>query len=52
MKRKLAAVMVAEMVDYSRRMNVDETGTLATLKACRTEVIEPRWHTRVAAWLS
>ncbi len=33
--RKLAAIMFADVVDFSRLMGVDEAGTLATLKAHR-----------------
>ena len=40
-QRRLAAIMVVDMVAYSRRMNADEAGTLALLQACRKEFIEP-----------
>jgi adenylate cyclase len=40
-QRRLAAVLAADMVGYSRLMEVDETGTLARLKAHRIELIEP-----------
>src|SRR5215467_12660714 len=39
--RKLAAILAADVVGYSRLMEVDEEGTLADLKACRRELIEP-----------
>ena len=39
--RRLAAIMVADVVGYSRLMEADETGTLATLKERRKGVLEP-----------
>ena len=35
MERKLAAILAANVVGYSRLMGEDETGTLSTLKATR-----------------
>ncbi len=40
-QRKLAAILVADVVGYSRLMGEDEEGTLATLTAHLTELIEP-----------
>jgi TolB-like protein/class 3 adenylate cyclase/Tfp pilus assembly protein PilF len=40
-ERHLAAIVAADVVGYSRLMGVDEKGTLATLKAHRTELIDP-----------
>jgi len=40
-KRRLAAVLAADVVGYSRLMEQDEAGTLATLKARRRAVVEP-----------
>ena len=40
-ERRLAAVLAADMVGYSRLMEVDETGTLAGLKTHRIELIDP-----------
>src|SRR5207248_11046091 len=40
-ERRLAAVVAADMVGYSRLMEVDETGTLARLKTHRVELIDP-----------
>ncbi len=40
-QRKLAAVLAADVVGYSRLMGRDESGTLARLKAHRTERLEP-----------
>lgn len=41
MSRRLAAILVADMVGYSRLISVDEIGTLARLKALRHEIIDP-----------
>jgi adenylate cyclase len=40
-QRRLAAVLAADMVGYSRLMEVDEAGTLARLKTHRIELIDP-----------
>ncbi len=40
-ERRLAAILAADMVGYSRLMEADETGTLAALKAHRAELIDP-----------
>jgi TolB-like protein/class 3 adenylate cyclase len=40
-QRRLAAILAADVVGYSRLMEADEAGTLATLKARRREVLEP-----------
>ena len=50
MERRLAAILVADVVGYSRLMGEDEAGTLARLKECRREVIDPtiaEYHGRV-----
>jgi adenylate cyclase len=41
MERRLAAIMAADVVGYSRLMETDEAGTLDTLKARRRAVLEP-----------
>ena len=41
-ERKLAAILAADMADYSRLMGADEEGTLARLKAIRQELIDPK----------
>ena len=41
MEHKLAAVLAADMVGYSRLMEVDERGTLARLRTHRIELIDP-----------
>jgi adenylate cyclase len=40
-ERRLAAILAADMVGYSRLMEADETGTLARLKTHRIELIDP-----------
>ena len=41
MKRRLAAILVADMVGYSRLMGADEEGTIVRLRALRAELIDP-----------
>ncbi len=40
-QRRLAAIVSADVVGYSRLMGTDEVGTLAALRAHRTELIDP-----------
>jgi adenylate cyclase len=40
MERRLTAILAADVVGYSRLMGNDEAGTLAALKAMRTELID------------
>jgi class 3 adenylate cyclase len=40
-ERKLAAILAADVVGYSRLMGNDEAGTLSALKACRRDVYDP-----------
>jgi adenylate cyclase len=40
-ERQLAAVVAADIAGYSRLMGADEEGTLAQLKVCRRELIDP-----------
>src|SRR5262249_1866730 len=40
-QRRLAAIVSADVVGYSRLMGRDESGTLASLKALRQEVVDP-----------
>src|SRR5208337_5622092 len=40
-QRRLAAILAADVVGYSRLMSVDEMGTLTSLKAHRRELIDP-----------
>jgi adenylate cyclase len=39
-ERRLAAILAADVVGYSRLMCADEEGTLATLRACRREFLD------------
>ncbi|MEM7226496.1 MAG: adenylate/guanylate cyclase domain-containing protein [Pseudomonadota bacterium] len=41
MERHLAAILAADLVGYSALMGADEAGTLARVKACEAEVVEP-----------
>jgi len=41
MTRRLAAIMAADVVGYSGLMERDESGTLATLKTHRAELVDP-----------
>ncbi|MBW8056336.1 MAG: adenylate/guanylate cyclase domain-containing protein, partial [Nitrospira sp.] len=41
MERRLAAILAADVVGYSRLMSNDEEGTLVRLKAHRDEVADP-----------
>lgn len=40
-KRRLAAILAADMVGYSRMMTADESGTLAALQSCRGTILDP-----------
>jgi len=49
-ERRLAAILAADVVGYSRLMERDEAGTLATLKSRRTDILQPmvsKHHGRV-----
>jgi class 3 adenylate cyclase len=49
-RRRLAAILAADVVGYSRMMQADEAGTLAALKARRTEILQPvvsKFHGRI-----
>ncbi|OHV72674.1 adenylate/guanylate cyclase domain-containing protein [Ensifer sp. LCM 4579] len=41
-QRRLAAIVAADVVGYSKMMGRDETGTLARLKALRAEFLHPK----------
>jgi adenylate cyclase len=41
-ERRLAAILAADVAGYSRLMGIDEEGTLAALKACRRELVDPK----------
>ena len=40
-ERRLAAILAADVVSYSRLMGADEVGTLVTLKTLRHDVVDP-----------
>src|SRR5215469_6772893 len=53
-QRRLAAILAADVVGYSRLMQADETGTLARLKGRRSEVLKPiveRHHGRIVKYI-
>ena len=41
-QRRLAAILAADVVGYSRLMEADEEGTRARLRSLHAEVIDPR----------
>src|SRR4051794_27562816 len=41
MERRLAAILAADVVGYSRLIGLDEEGTLAALRTLRRELIDP-----------
>ena len=41
MQRRLAAILAADVVGYSRLMGTDEVGTLTSLKSHRRELVDP-----------
>jgi class 3 adenylate cyclase len=41
MQRRLAAILAADVVGYSRLMGRDEAGTLLALKARRKDILQP-----------
>ena len=41
MERRLAAILAADVVGYTRLMGADEAGTLERLKAIRTTLVQP-----------
>jgi hypothetical protein len=40
-QRRLAAILAADVVGYSRLMEIDEAGTLVRLKLLRREIVDP-----------
>ncbi len=49
-KRRLTAILAADVVGYTRLMGADEAGTLHRVTVLRSEIIEPliaRHHGRV-----
>src|SRR6516165_5436135 len=52
--RRLAAILAADVVGYSRLMKQDEVGTLAALKSRRAEILQPlvaKYHGRVVKFM-
>ena len=41
-ERRLTAILAADIAGYSRLMGADEEGTLAQLKTCRRELVDPK----------
>lgn len=41
-ERRLAAILAADVVGYSKMMGEDEAGTLSLIRALRTDLIEPK----------
>ncbi len=41
MERRLAAILAADVVSYSRLMGADEVGTLARLEGLKAEILDP-----------
>ncbi len=52
MERRLAAILVADVVGYSRLLRADEAGTLAALQAARKDILDPLIDSTAAAWSS
>ena len=50
MERRLAAVLVADVVGYSRLMGADQASALATLKAHRAEFIDAKITEHKGRW--
>ncbi len=42
MERRLAAIMSADVVGYSRLIRADEEGTIVALKTLRSDLIDPK----------
>jgi hypothetical protein len=49
--RRLAAILAADVVGYSRLMGADQEGTLERLKALRYELLDPKTPVIAAASL-
>jgi class 3 adenylate cyclase len=48
-ERRLAAILAADVVEYSRLMEADEEGTFERLKALRRELLDPKFPNIAAA---
>jgi adenylate cyclase len=51
-ERRLAAILDADVVGYSRLMGQDEAGTLARLRAHRRELIDPKIAEHKHPWIT
>ena len=51
-QRKLAAIVAADVVGYSRLMGRDESGTVARLRKNRSEQLAPVVTTTEGVWSS
>ena len=49
MQRRLAAILAADVVGYSRLMGTDEIGTITSLKSHRRELVDQVSRNTVAA---
>jgi adenylate cyclase len=48
--RKIAAILVSDVVGYSRLAGADEDRTLARLRALRSDLIDPTVALHMVAW--
>jgi class 3 adenylate cyclase len=48
-KRRLSAILVADVVGYSRLVEADESGTLAAIKELRDTLLRPCWPSTTVA---
>ena len=51
-QRKLAAIIAADVVGYSRLMGRDESGTLARLLRTALNALNPCWQNTEGVWSS
>ena len=51
-QRRLAAILAADVVGYSRLMGRDESGTLARLREHRKSASSRHWRDTAAGWSS
>jgi hypothetical protein len=49
-QRRLAAILAADVVGYSRLMAEDEVGTLVTLRMLRRDVLNPLFT--ISGWIA
>ena len=54
MERRLAAILAADAVGYSRQIRADEEGTIAAFNALRADIIDPKFsghRGRIFKWM-